>query len=55
MILELSVWNEKSGDPNVVLTHLFFVIFQFNTKYTKAEKQLSNQGRKAMVALRKKY
>lgn len=29
------------------------IIFQYNTKFTKAEKQLSDQGRKAMFAFRK--
>lgn len=29
------------------------IIFQYNNKFTKAEKQLSNQGRKAMFGLRK--
>lgn len=29
------------------------IIFQYNTKFTKAQKQLSDQGRKAMFAFRK--
>lgn len=29
------------------------IIFQYYTKFTKTEKQLSDQGRKAMFALRK--
>lgn len=29
------------------------IIFQYYTKFTKSEKQLSDQGRKAMFALRK--
>lgn len=29
------------------------IIFQYDTKFTKTEKKLSDQGRKAMFALRK--